>query len=386
MNFIMIPANPEMNEKIDWESVRRDFPITNKVAYLNSAAAGPVPRPVAQAAQDFYQQMTEEGDARWEDWLRRRETVRERVAEFINAEPEEIAFTINTSSGMNLIVDALEARGEVIASELEFPVSTVPWLHRNIPVHMLEARDGEFTSAQVRQAMGARTGVVCLSHVQYSNGFRMSLEELGQDKRGHLLVVNASQSAGAFQIDVRRMNIDALCATGHKWMLAGYGSGFVYLRRELLDETRARAASWMSVEEPFEMRNREFRLRKDAAARAEMGCPHFAGIFALGAAVDLMMSIGQPQIEQRVLGLNLYLTERLMKAGWRVLSPLRDENSRSGETLVAAERPKRVVARLRQRNISVTEKPQGFRVATHFFNNEDEIERLIAALDEIGSS
>ena len=80
----------------------------------------------------------------------------------------------------------------------------------------------------IRGAMNERTGVICLSHVQFSNGFRSDLEELGNAKRDHALVVNAAQSAGAFEIDVKRMKIDALCATGHKWMLSGYGSGFVY--------------------------------------------------------------------------------------------------------------------------------------------------------------
>jgi selenocysteine lyase/cysteine desulfurase len=250
-------------------------------------------------------------------------------------------------------------------------------------VHQVESVDGELHLEDLRRAVSDETGIICLSHVQYSNGFRADLEELGLSKNNHTLVVNASQSAGAFEIDVKRMQVDALCSTGHKWMLSAYGSGFIYLSRKLLDETRARSIGWMSVEDPFEMHSREFNIRRDAAARAETGCPHFAGIFALGAAVDYLLKIGTQQIEQRVLALNRYLTGRLSEEGFDVLSPLRDEKSRSGETLVATARPKRVVAHLAQRNIAVTEKPQGIRIATHFFNNEDDIERLIAALDEI---
>ena len=354
-----------------------------QTAYLNSAAAGPVPRVVMEAANGYYREMMEEGDARWDEWLERRETVRRRIAEFINAEPDEIALTTNTSSGMNIIVDALEGRGEVISCELEFPVSTITWLHRGIHVNVVEAFEGALRIEDVRRAMNEKTAIICLSHVQYSNGLRTNLEELGLSKSNHALVVNASQSAGAFEIDVKRMRIDALCATGHKWMLSGYGSGFVYLSRELLDETRARAIGWLSVEEPFADRNREFRVRTDASARVELGCPHFAGIFALGAAVDYLQKIGKQEIEQRVLALNRHLTGRLEEEGWRVLSPLSDESSRSGETLVAAERPKRVVAHLARRGVVVTEKPQGIRVATHFFNNEADTERLIAALSEI---
>ncbi|MGH9901774.1 MAG: aminotransferase class V-fold PLP-dependent enzyme, partial [Pyrinomonadaceae bacterium] len=97
----------------DWRRVRGDFPVTERLAYLNSAAAGPVARAVADVAAQFYRETMEEGDARWFEWLDRREQARARVARLINAEPEEIAFTTNTSTGMNLIVDALEGHGEV---------------------------------------------------------------------------------------------------------------------------------------------------------------------------------------------------------------------------------------------------------------------------------
>src|SRR4030095_6636990 len=179
-------------------------------------------------------------------------------------EHAKIAFTTNTSSGMNVIVDALETRGEVISGELEFPVTTLPWMHRRIPVHLLPAVNGEIRSEDVRRAMTDSTGVIALSHVQFSNGFRIDPEALGKRKGDHALVINASKSWGAFEIDVKRMGIDALCATGHKWMLAGYGSGFVYLSRNLLQQSHSRALGGLNVEDPFEMRNDELRPRHDA--------------------------------------------------------------------------------------------------------------------------
>jgi selenocysteine lyase/cysteine desulfurase len=253
-------------------------------------------------------------------------------------------------------------------------------MNRRIPVHLVKSVNGELRIEDIRSAADVRTGVICLSHVQYSNGFRINLEELGDGKGEHALVVNASQSAGAFEIDVKRMKIDALCATGHKWMLSGYGSGFVFLSRELLERTRPRSIGWLSVEEPYAMRNDELHLRHDAAARVELGCPHFAGMFALGASVDFMTQIGIRNIEERALSLNTLLTTQLSETGWTVLSPIADESMRSAETLVAAEEPARVVAKLAARKIIVTEKPQGIRVATHLFNNEDDVERLIDAL------
>src|SRR6266496_6030169 len=241
----------------NWNEIRRRFPVTEKVAYLNSAAAGPVSRASYEAAAGYYEKMMRDGDVHWNRWLADREAVRKKVAQFINAEPEEIGFTTNTSSGMNVIVDALEGRGEVISSELEFPVTTLPWMNRRIPVHLLPAADGEARLEDIRSAMTGKTGIIALSHVQFSNGFRSDLAGLGNAKDDHALVVNASQSAGAFEIDVKRMKVDALCATGHKWMLSGYGSGFVYLSRELLANSKPRSIGWLSVEDPYADRNNE---------------------------------------------------------------------------------------------------------------------------------
>ena len=365
---------------IDWSNVRSQFPVTENCVYLNTAAAGPLARETAHAGKLYYEQMMNDGDVHWDEWLARREEVRAQVARFINAEPDEIGFTTNTSSGMNVIVDALEKHGEVISCDLEFPVTTIPWMHRRIPVHLVKSSDGVVQPEHLRAAMNTRTGIISLSYVQYSNGFRSDLEELASLKGSHALVVNASQAAGVFQIDVKRLKIDALCATGHKWMLSGYGSGFVYLSRELQEASQPREIGWLSVKEPYDLRNNEVHLRHAASARSELGCPHFAGIFALGASIEMMQILGPANIEARALQLNQLLTTRLGEAGWNVLSPLGDERFRSAETLVADDNPAEVVSKLATQNIFVTEKPEGFRVATHFFNNDADIENLIDAL------
>jgi cysteine desulfurase / selenocysteine lyase len=374
----VVMAMPERD--VDWGVIRSNFPVTEHSVYLNTAAAGPLSRAVMEAGSGYYRQMMSDGDIHWDEWLAQTEVVRGKVAKFINAEPDEIGLTTNTSSGMNLIVDALQGRGEVISCDLEFPVSTIPWMNRKIPVHLVRNVAGEVGPTELRRAMTPKTGIISLSHVQYSNGFRSDLSQLGLEKRDHVLVVNASQSAGAFEIDVKRMKIDALCATGHKWMLSGYGSGFVYISRALLADTKPRAIGWLSVQDPYGDRNSEFSLRTDAAARSELGCPHFAGIFALGASVDLLTSVGMTNIQERALAMNRILTDCLVEAGLKVLSPLRSESNRSAETLVAFENPAEVVKKLSGQGVIVTEKPEGIRVATAFFNNESDIEKLIAAL------
>jgi cysteine desulfurase / selenocysteine lyase len=367
----------------NWDDVRAKFPVTSRSVYLNTAAAGPLAESTAKAAVSYYEKMMNDGDVHWDDWLARCEEVRARVASFINAEPEEIGLTTNTSSGMNLIVDALEKHGEVISCDLEFPVTTIPWMHRRIPVHLVKSVGGVVHPEDVREAMNTRTGIISMSYVQYSNGFRSNLEELGSIKGAHAFVVNASQAAGVFEIDVKRMKIDALCSTGHKWMLSGYGSGFVYISRELQAAAPQRSIGWLSVRDPYGVANNEVHLRHDASARAELGCPNFAGILALGASVELMQSIGIASIQTRALELNRKLTARLDEIGWKVLSPLENEEHRSAETLVAVDDPAKVVNQLAEQKILVTEKPEGFRVSTDFFNNDDDIENLVHKLHKL---
>ncbi len=261
-------------------------------------------------------------------------------------------------------------------------MTTIAWMHRRIPVHLVKSVEGVVRGEDLRAAMNTRTGIISMSYVQYSNGFRSNLEELSNIKGSHALVVNASQAAGALEIDVKRMKIDALCSTGHKWMLSGYGSGFVYISKEIQAASVPRAIGWLSVQDPYGGANNEVHLRHDVSARAELGCPNFAGMFALGASIELMQSIGIANLEARALDLNRKLTSRLGEIGWKVLSPLGEESFRSAETLVAAENPARIVSRLAEQKIFVTEKPEGFRVATDFFNNEDDIDALLTGLQD----
>ena len=164
---------------INWDDIRKQFPVTENSTYLNSAAAGPLSRATTAAATEYYQQMMNDGDIHWDEWLEKREDVRRKVAAFINAEPDEIALTTNTSSGLNVIIDALETHGEVISCDLEFPVSTLPWMNRRIPVHLVKSVGGAVAIDDIRDAMNVRTGIICVSHVQYSSGFRIDLEALG---------------------------------------------------------------------------------------------------------------------------------------------------------------------------------------------------------------
>jgi selenocysteine lyase/cysteine desulfurase len=222
-----------------------------------------------------------------------------------------------------------------------------------------------------------RAASIAISHVQFSNGCRQDLDAFGALKAERNLVVCGSQSVGAFPVDVRRSRIDALACAGHKWLCAGYGAGFCYVSRELLERHPPRSIGWLSVEDPFAFDNRQYRLLR-SNRRSELGCPPFPGILALGAAVRYLQTIGMAAIAERVLELNSYLTLCLEHAGFGVLSP--GGPHRSGQTLVEVPEPARAAEFLREHGILVTPKPEGVRVATHFFNTESDVDICVRGL------
>jgi selenocysteine lyase/cysteine desulfurase len=247
-----------------------------------------------------------------------------------------------------------------------------------VRVHHLPVHEGVVEPETFAAETAPAAATIAISHVQFSNGCRQDLDAFGARKASRTLVVCGSQALGAFEVDVRRSRIDAFATAGHKWLCAGYGAGFAYLSRALLQRP-PRQMGWLSVEDPYAFDNRAYRLLP-SARRSEMGCPAFGPIFALGAAIDYLAGLGVEAIRARVLELNAYLTSRLERAGRRVLSP--GDPHRSGQTLVAVADPPRAAAFLRTRGIAVTEKPQGLRVSTHFYNTEEDVDRCLAALRE----
>jgi selenocysteine lyase/cysteine desulfurase len=362
-----------------WSQIRRDFPALDRFVYLNAAACSPTPRAVRAAVDEYSRELEEGGDRYWEDWLARREAVRQDVARFIGADDDEVAFVPNTSTGINLIADLIATDGPVLAADVEFPTVTLPWIHRGVDVRFVPATEGVIEAEAFSEPSAPGAATIVVSHVQFSNGCRQDLDAFARIKGSRRLVVCGSQSAGVFPLDVGASRIDAFATAGHKWLCAGYGAGFLWIGRELLAERQPHAIGWMSGRDPFRFDNRRCDLLP-SNRRVELGCPAFGPIFALGAAIRYLGGIGIGAIARRVLDLSEYLTDRLGRAGLRVLSPAGAH--RSGQTLVDLADPGGAVAFLASRQILVTEKPAGVRLSTHVYNNEDDVDRAVSALAE----
>jgi selenocysteine lyase/cysteine desulfurase len=368
----------------NWEKIRKDFPVTKNYTYLANAAISPMPEPVAQQTVRFYDDILNHAGTLWADWIEKMEQTRELYARFINASSDEVGFTHSTSEGMNIIAHMLYDKGSVISNELEFPSSILPWLNRGSHMHFVKSKNGRILKQDISDAINSKTRTVVISHVQYSTGFRQDLADLSEltTKHGIYLVVNPTQSLGALHFDVKEFHVDFMASNGHKWILSSLGVGTIFIKREYLDDVQEFHPPFYSQ---FGQKHRDVYENNKinmstAATRFELGSPHFSNIFSLKAAVEYISKIGITHIERRILDLTSYLVQKLRKLNLDIISPLEEEKSRSGIIVFKMHDAEEIVRKLEEKRIIVSARGGGIRVSPHFYNNEEDIDKLIQAL------
>jgi cysteine desulfurase/selenocysteine lyase len=381
----------------DWVRLRDDFPITKKYAYLANAAIAPIPMPVYTEVSKFYQDVLNRGQTLWDEWEIKMEQTRDLYAKFIGADNrEEIAFTHSTSEGMNIIAHMLSDKGMVISNELEFPSSNLPWINKNpINIKFVKATDhnkiliNDIVKMVDQNDKAAKT--VVTSHVQYSTGFRQDLEELGKltRQKGLYFVVNPTQSLGALFFNVKDFGIDFMASNGHKWILSCFGIGTIYIKGKYLRDIENFKPSFFSQFGQKRRENFDSNMRintSSTATKFELATPHFPNIIAQNAAVRYISKIGIRHIEKRILNLTDYLIDNLQKMKLEILSPIEERKYRSGIILFKArnKNPIDTVIELEKKSkIIVSARGNGIRVSTHFYNNEDDIDKLILGLRKV---
>lgn len=371
--------------------LRNDMPVTEKWAYFDHAAVAPLSRPAGGALQLWLDETTHDGDTLWGDWSHRLEQTRRTAAQLIHAQPQEIALLPNTTAGISLVAEGFpwQAGDNVVTLANEFPSNLYPWLNqqsRGVEVRMVAPEGTQVDLNKIADACDDRTKIVSVSWVGYASGWRLDPAEVTQVAHDHgaLLFLDAIQGLGVFPLDVLASGIDFLAADGHKWMLGPEGAGLFYIRQQHLDMLRPLGVGWNSVVHRFDYTRIALQLRPEAA-RYEGGSHNMAGFLALGASLELLAECGlSPNgsaLADCVLAIAAHAMHRLDAIGAEVHSP-RDDAVRSG--IISFTLPGRDPAEVRthclQSGVALACRDGRLRISPHAYNNEEDVERLIAAL------
>jgi selenocysteine lyase/cysteine desulfurase len=366
-----------------WRQFRDRFPVTNNLIYLNHAAVAPLPKPCAEAMQGLAKDAMEYGSLHYDQWLDAYEGLRVAAARLIGADRGEIAMIKNTSEGIATVAMGLDWRpgDKIVAFREEFPANYYPWLRlgsERCTIIWLSVTDSLDTID--RACHGAK--LLAISFVQYLSGHRVDLNAIGEicRRRGCFFFVDAIQGLGAFPLDVRAANIDALAADGHKWMLGPEGCGILYVRKERQDSIFPEEFGWTNVAGYNDYASRDMALRPDAG-RYECGTLNTIGCFGLRASIELILEVGVERIGPVVQALADQLAAGAERKGYQSLGNRTAEN---GSGIIALNKPgvdsRKLVRNLKDRGIIAAPR-QGFvRFSPHFYISPEDIEKVVDQL------
>lgn len=381
-----------------------EFPWMNSAApYFNAASFTPLPLRSRRAVDAFNATKYEAHRISESAFGTVLAGAREALARLIGAGADDVALTTNTSTGLNLAagfaalaggapIDGDRRRRRILVSEGEFPANVYPWLgleRMGFTVELVSTDElGRPREERLleRLEQASDVAIFALSHVQFGTGYRADLSRFGRVCRdlGILFVVDAIQGLGAVPLDVIESQVDVLACGGHKWLCGPWGTGFVYVRRELCTRLEPLNPGWLSFVPSQDFANLldyRFELVEDAR-RFEVGVLPFQDFAGLAASAELLEELGGEWVWRHIRGVQEPLiTWAREREDVEIVSDLREER-RSGVICIRPTRVDDAWAALRRAGVACAVRGGAIRLAPHFYNTVGEMERVVDVLDE----
>lgn len=366
--------------------LRTQIPITSECAFFNTGASGPSPTPVLDAATGFithHKTIAPYTDGMYPHADSAYESSRETIATHLGTAPENIALTESTTDSIGMVAGAIDWQpGDVIVrTDTEHPAGVLPW-ERAARVHgatveVLETDAGVIDREQFTDAV-ADARVVCFSSLVWSYGNRVPVRELVEIAHDHdtFVIVDAVQSAGQMAVDLSEWGADVVAGSGHKWLLGPWGSGYLYVDPDSIDQLHPQQVCYRGVVDPntpaYELKPNALRFERSTASPA----PHVG----MAAGIELIESIGLDTVESRIESLTDRLKSQLPEE--RLYGP---RSYHSGLVSFDVDNPDATVETLKQQGFILRSIPDidAIRVSVHVFNTEDEVDRVAAAISEL---
>lgn len=366
-----------------------EFPWAEDRVYLNHASTGPLPRRAHDGVADFNRRRARMEGMSDELLHGILAGSRRRIARLVGADPAEIALAGNTSWGLNLAAACLplEPGDVVVVSDREFPANVYPWMrlaHRGVVCELAPAtaRGWPDEDRLVDRMQDPGVRVVAVSWVQFSTGYRVDLARLGRAARasGTYLVVDAIQGLGQLPLDLSRVPIDILSCGAQKWLLSPWGTGFVYVRRDLITQLHPGVTGWMAHRgtDDFSRLTAYDGALHDDARRFELVTLPFQDFVGLNASLDLLLELGDARIAEHVDRVTEPLRMWAEAAGVRLTSPA--GTSRSGIVCVAPPGVAGAFQRLVDGGVVASLREGSIRLSPHCYSTVGEMERVVELL------
>lgn len=375
---------------VNWGALREEFPTLAHWTYLDTARKTVPPRCQEQAMQDYCRDIRETAGADAWSAVNVAET-RDVMARLLGAKPAEIAFTKNTTEGLNIAAHAfdLQPGDNIVLTDMEHVANVWVWKHwesRGVEIRYAKNRAGRLPLEVFLEQMDARTRVVSTAYITYGNGYRVNLPELGAAcrKSGARLVVDGVQAAGILAAPLSSLGADLIAIGGHKNLFGLTGTGLLYCREELTDGIRApflKAPVTRGSAQASAHLNSQFDYVR-TAHRFEGGNPNFLGLKVLRRCAEFISAIGLENIEARVRELTTACMTQLKAAGYCTQTP-EPWSERAQIISVPVADAGALMNRLREdHRVIVNVKDGAVRISMSFFNNSDDIDHLLAAMRE----
>jgi selenocysteine lyase/cysteine desulfurase len=379
---------------IDLDS-RLGFGDFSERVWLNCAHQGPLPLTAAEEAREAIEWKL----APWELTQERFDGIplrlKRALGRLTGLPAEEIILTNGASYGLHLFANGLPlaAGDEVLLMRGDFPSNLLPWLgleRRGVRVRLLEPRRFVLRAEEIEPQLGPRTRVLCMSWVHSFSGFRADLDAIGALCRAHgvRFLVNTTQGLGTRPLDLANTPVDGVTNAGWKWLCGPYGTGFCWLRDEVLDELDYNQAYWLTTQtaEDLGRPDAEPRLPEGIGARRYdvFSTASFFNAKPWAAAIEHLLDVGLETIAERDRGLVARLVEGFDRNAFELLSP---DDAAERTTLVflshrEVERNGDIYDRLIEAGIHVAFRRGHLRVSPHLYNTAGDVDRLLEVLGE----
>lgn len=374
-----------------FEQARKLFPHTENVIYFNSASYGPFSTKLSDAIKDNLDLRTSAIRDDSHDAFEMRMKLRAQYARMIGAAEREVGLGMSTSFGLNVAAFGLpfEEGDEILLSDVEFPAAVYTFQgaakERGLVTKLVKSKDRCFDLEAFEKSITPKTKALCLSFVQYFNGFKNDLKKIGEICRKHNLyfVVDGIQGMGAEPIDVKEIGCDIFSSGGQKWLLAPQGCGFFYLSDEIRDKLRNPYVSWLSADWNVEFTDL-FRYNLpyfDSAERFELGYYAVLNLIGMKQSADLIEDLGIENIRQHNHELIDTLADYIKQSDRFTITSDMSEKHRSSIFTFTGDNLEQVHRYLLDNNITLVRREGSIRVSIHLYNNEEDVKRFIDVLE-----